>query len=90
MQIFIPLKLPADKVHGGTPWRALIRLLYRHKSSLLQTIVSRQTDLTMEPAVLTVGKINGGVRENIIPESVELGGTIGHLTTAMQQDITCG
>jgi len=75
-------------VHGGTPWRGVDPIVVSSQIIIgLQTIVSRQTDLTMEPAVLTVGKINGGVRENIIPESVELGGTIRTFNTAMQQDI---
>jgi acetylornithine deacetylase/succinyl-diaminopimelate desuccinylase-like protein len=39
-------------------------------------VVSRQVDLTREPAVVTVGMIKGGVRQNIIPDSVEMRGTI--------------
>jgi metal-dependent amidase/aminoacylase/carboxypeptidase family protein len=42
----------------------------------MQSIISRQTDLTLTPAILTTGYIRGGVRVNIIPDSVELGGTI--------------
>ena len=42
----------------------------------IQTIISRQTDLTLTPAVVTVGMIRGGIRHNIIPDSVEMAGTI--------------
>ena len=42
----------------------------------LQTVVSRGVDIAREPAVVTVGMIKGGVRENIIPDSVEMRGTI--------------
>jgi amidohydrolase len=50
----------------------------------LQTIVSRQLDLTEAAAVVTIGKISGGVRSNIIPESVEMVGTIRTLDPEMQ------
>jgi amidohydrolase len=53
----------------------------------LQTIVSRETDLTHEPAVVTIGAIKGGVRENIIPDSVEMRGTIRSFDEAMRDDI---
>ncbi|MFT6336686.1 MAG: amidohydrolase [Saprospiraceae bacterium] len=53
----------------------------------LQTIISRQTELTKEAAVITVGKISGGVRSNIIPEEVEMVGTIRTLDTEMQEII---
>lgn len=85
---FYTIKVTGRQVHGGTPWRGVDPIVVSSQIIIgLQTIVSRQTDLTLEPAVLTVGKINGGVRENIIPESVELGGTIRTFNTAMQQDI---
>ena len=42
----------------------------------LQTVVSRQVDITRNPAVVSVGAIKGGVRNNIIPDSVEMIGTI--------------
>jgi len=53
----------------------------------LQSIVSRQTDLTKAPAVVTVGKINSGVRPNIIPEEAVMEGTIRTLDPAMQKDV---
>ncbi len=53
----------------------------------LQTIVSRGVDITREPAVVTVGMIKGGVRENIIPDSVEMRGTVRTFDEEMRDDI---
>jgi metal-dependent amidase/aminoacylase/carboxypeptidase family protein len=53
----------------------------------LQTIVSRQVDLTKNPAVISVSTVNGGVRSNIIPEEVTMTGTIRTLDTEMQKII---
>lgn len=53
----------------------------------LQNIVSRQIDLESSPSVITVGKISGGVRNNIIPEEVEMIGTIRTLDTTIQNII---
>ena len=53
----------------------------------IQTIASRQIDVTDAPALVTIGKIDGGVRENIIPDDVTMLGTIRYLDAAMRQDI---
>jgi amidohydrolase len=53
----------------------------------LQPITSRQVDLTAGPDVITVGAINGGVRFNIIPDSVVMQGTIRTFDTAVRNDI---
>jgi amidohydrolase len=53
----------------------------------LQTIVSRQTELTKEAAVITVGRIQSGIRENIIPEEAFMAGTIRTLDDQMQKKI---
>lgn len=53
----------------------------------LQTIISRQVDLTKEAAVVTVATFHAGVRNNIIPEDAELTGTIRTLDTGMQRII---
>jgi amidohydrolase len=52
-----------------------------------QTIISRQVDLTTAPAVLTVGAFNGGIRENIIPDSVVMIGTLRTYDAAMRKSI---
>jgi amidohydrolase len=53
----------------------------------LQTIVSRQTNLTVTPAVITVGTINGGTRWNIVPDKVDMTGTIRGFDSKIQKEI---
>ena len=53
----------------------------------LQAIVSRQSDLTKAPVVITVGKIHSGVRNNIIPDECVLDGTIRTLDSKMQSEV---
>jgi amidohydrolase len=53
----------------------------------LQTIVSRQVNLTQEPAVVTIGGIEGGNRFNIIPDQVAMIGTIRTFGESMRDDI---
>jgi amidohydrolase len=65
------------QTHGGYPWNGVDPIVTAaHIITAAQTIVSRQMRLTENPAVITFGKIEGGVRSNIIPEQVELIGTI--------------
>ena len=63
--------------HGGMPWNTVDPIA---TSGLvvagLQTVVSRRTNLTASPAVVTIGSIHGGSAPNIVPEAVELTGTI--------------
>ena len=76
------------QTHGAMPWRGVDPIVASAQVVLgLQTIVSRQVDLALEPAVLTVGMIKGGVRENIIPDTVEMRGTIRTFNEAMRDDI---
>jgi amidohydrolase len=53
----------------------------------LQTIVSRQSELTKAPVVITVGKIDGGVRSNVIPDECTMYGTIRTLDPNMQNEV---
>lgn len=72
--------------HGSQPWSGVDPIVVSAEIIQgLQTIVSRQIDLTEQPAVVTVGKITSGVRANIIPELAEMVGTIRTLDTAMQR-----
>ena len=74
--------------HGSQPWGGVDPIVVSAQIiEGLQTIVSRQTELTKDPAVISVCVINGGVRSNIIPETVEMTGTIRTLDTGMQRDI---
>ncbi len=63
--------------HGAAPWLGIDPIVAAAQIVLgLQTIVSRQADLTEGAAVITVGTINGGTRHNIIPDYAEMTGTI--------------
>ncbi len=65
------------QAHGAYPWMSVDPVVTASQIVMgLQTIVSRTVNLTELPAVVSVGKISGGVRSNIIPEEVELVGTI--------------
>jgi amidohydrolase len=76
------------QTHGAMPWFGVDPIVTAAQVVLgLQTVVSRETDLTREPAVVTIGAIKGGVRENIIPDSVELRGTIRTFDEEMRDEI---
>ena len=74
--------------HGAAPWGGVDPIAVSAEIvNGLQTIVSRQIDLTQAPAVVTIGHITGGIRYNIIPESVLMEGTIRALDPAVQKDL---
>ncbi|MCL4117688.1 UNVERIFIED_CONTAM: hypothetical protein GTU68_058121 [Idotea baltica] len=74
--------------HGSRPWGGIDPVTISAQIIQgLNNIVSRQMDLTNEAAVITVGKIKGGFRGNIVPEEVEMIGTIRTLDTDMQKDL---
>lgn len=76
------------QTHGAVPWGGVDPISVSGQIiTALQTIVSRQVDLTTAPAVLTIGRISGGVRFNIIPDSVTMEGTIRTLDAQMRLDI---
>ncbi|RMF02199.1 MAG: amidohydrolase [Bacteroidetes bacterium] len=82
------IKVKGVQTHGSTPWTGVDPITVSAQIILgLQNIISRQTELTKEAAVISIGKISGGVRNNIIPEEVELVGTIRTLDRDMQADI---
>ncbi len=82
------IKVRGKQTHGGYPWNGADPVVAAaYIVTGLQTIVSRQMDLTNSAAVVTVATIHGGVRNNIIPEEVEMSGTIRALDTKMQYDI---
>src|SRR5690349_14852226 len=63
--------------HGAQPWLGVDPITIASQIVQgLQMIVARQTDLTKAPVIITVGKIHGGVRNNIVPEECVLDGTI--------------
>lgn len=65
------------QTHGARPWGGVDPVVVSAQIvNALQTVVSRQTDITANPAVVTVGAIKGGIRHNIVPDEVEMIGTI--------------
>jgi len=84
----LKITVHGSQTHGAMPWAGVDPIVVSAQVVLgLQTVISRQTDLTKEPAVLTIGTIHGGLRENIIPDSVEMRGTIRTFDEEMRDDI---
>lgn len=81
------IKVKGRQTHGAYPWSGIDPISTASQIIQgLQMIVSRQSELTKAPVVITVGKINAGVRENIIPEELTMAGTIRTLDDAMQKE----
>ena len=82
------ITIKGKQTHGAVPWAGVDPIVAASQVVMgLQTIVSRQLDATLTPSIVTVGRIEGGVRNNIIPESVELEGTIRTFDAATRNDI---
>ncbi|MBW3655317.1 MAG: amidohydrolase, partial [Gemmatimonadetes bacterium] len=76
------------QTHGAIPWGGVDPIMVSAQIVQgLQSIVSRQSNLTTAPVVVTIGSINGGLRGNIIPDSVVMVGTVRTLDQAMQSDV---
>jgi amidohydrolase len=81
------INIKGKQSHGSQPWKGIDPIVVGTEIvNALQTIVSRQTELTKAPVVITVGKFHSGVRPNIIPEEAVLQGTIRALDSKMQQE----
>ncbi|MEH6537286.1 MAG: amidohydrolase [Psychroserpens sp.] len=79
------IKVKGKQTHGGRPWQGVDPILISAKIiDGLQTIISRESKLVDEAAVITVGKITAGTRFNIIPETAELIGTVRTLDPDMK------
>lgn len=82
------IKIKGKGTHGSTPWTGIDPVAVGAQViNGLQYIVSRQAELTKNAAVISVTIVKAGVRANIIPEEVELAGTIRTLDRQMQDDI---
>lgn len=82
------INVKGKQTHGGRPWQGVDPILISAKIiDGLQTIISRESKLVDEAAVITVGKITAGTRFNIIPESAELIGTVRTLDPKMRAHI---
>jgi amidohydrolase len=82
------IEVHGKQTHGAYPWLGVDPIVVASQIVLgLQTIPSRQVDSTVAPSIVTVGAIHGGVRNNIIPDKVEMIGTIRSLDAKMRDEI---
>jgi amidohydrolase len=82
------MKVKGRQTHGAYPWSGVDPIVVSAQIiNALQTIVSRQIDITEDAAVVTVGSIHGGVRSNIIPEEVNMEGTVRALNPEARRQI---
>lgn len=82
------IKVKGRQTHGSRPWGGIDPIVAA--ADLIgsaQTTVSRRTDVAKLPAVVTFGTVHGGIRFNIIPDEVELTGTIRTFDPAMRERI---
>jgi amidohydrolase len=84
--LYITVK--GKQTHGAWPWSGIDPVVTSAQIVTgLQNIVARQIDVSKEPAVVTVATIHGGTRKNIIPDQVEMTGTIRTFDEGMRQDV---
>jgi len=82
------IDVKGKQAHGSTPWKSIDPIVASAEIiNGLQTIISRESELTNEAAVITVGAIHSGIRNNIIPETAQMIGTIRTLDYDMQKKI---
>ena len=82
------IKVKGKGSHGSQPWLGVDPIsISAQITEALQTIVGRQMELVKAPVIITVGKIHGGIRNNIIPDDCIMEGTIRALDSKMQQDV---
>ncbi len=76
------------QAHGAYPWKSVDPITTAAQMIMsLQTIVSRELKIIDDAAVVTIGSIHGGNRSNIIPNKVELVGTIRTLNHAAREHV---
>ena len=82
------IDVKGKQAHGARPWMSVDPILISAKIiDGLQSIISRNSDLTKAAAVISVGSIQSGIRFNIIPETAQLIGTIRTLDSEMKEII---
>lgn len=82
------LKIIGQQAHGSRPWSGIDPIVTAAQIiNSVQTIVSRRTDVTKAPAVVSFGAIKGGIRNNIIPDDVTMVGTIRNFDMNIRDDI---
>jgi amidohydrolase len=82
------IRIKGRQTHGAVPWGGIDPIVIGSQVVMgLQTIISRTVNITEAPAVVTVGRFTGGNRSNIVPEMVELEGTIRTFDEGVRKDI---
>jgi amidohydrolase len=82
------LTVKGRQTHGAMPWNGIDPIVIAAQIVLgLQTIGSRQVNVTLAPSIVSVGRISGGIRNNVIPDQVELEGTIRTFDENMRIEI---
>ncbi|MGN7919060.1 M20 family metallopeptidase [Lysobacter sp. 22409] len=82
------IKIKGRQTHGSAPWAGVDPIVAAADViGSAQTIVSRRTNIAKLPAVVSFGAIKGGIRYNIIPDDVEMIGTIRTFDEGMRQAI---
>jgi amidohydrolase len=85
---YLKIIIKGRQTHGAKPWAGIDPIVVSSQVVMgLQTIESRQVDVTKEPSIITIGSMHGGVRNNIIPDSVEMTGTIRSYDDEMQEQM---
>jgi amidohydrolase len=85
---WLTITVKGKQTHGAWPWSGIDPVVTSAQIVTgLQNIVARQIDVSKEPAVVTVATIQGGTRKNIIPEQVEMTGTIRTFDEDMRKDV---
>jgi len=82
------LKVKGRQTHGAMPWKGVDPIVLAAQIVMaFQVIESRQVNVTLAPSIISVGRIAGGIRGNVIPDEVVMEGTIRTFDEAMRQDI---
>jgi len=82
------ITVKGKQTHGARPWDGIDPIVVSSQIVLaLQTIVSRQVDVTLAPSIISFGRITGGIRSNVIPDEVKMEGTIRTFDEQMREYI---
>ena len=85
---YLQINVSGRQTHGARPWGGIDPIVVGSQIVIgLQTIASRQLNLTKVPYIITIGKFDAGVRNNIIPDMAEMHGTIRSFDAQMQDDM---
>ncbi len=85
------IRVKGRQTHGARPWDGVDPITVSAQIILgLQTVASRQVDVTRAPSVVSVGRVSGGIRSNVIPDVVELEGTIRSFDTEIREQLHVG